>query len=96
MAWKLKHVSRDSNGKANTLAVMVASLPIKETVLLPVHYQPESSITAIRINEINEACPSWMTPTVHYLSSGENPDNRAGPVDPSLSDLVLTHEQTVI
>ena len=26
--------------------------------------------------QIDEACPSWMTPIVRYLSSGELPDNR--------------------
>ena len=39
VAWQLEHVSRDSNEKADTLAVVAASLPIKETVLL--HYQPD-------------------------------------------------------
>ena len=43
--WKLEHVSRDSNEKAKALAVVVASLPIKETVLLLVYYQPESLIS---------------------------------------------------
>ena len=40
-AWKLEHVSRDSNEKADALA---ASLPIKESVFLPVYYQPELSV----------------------------------------------------
>ena len=44
VAWKLEHVLRDSNEKADALAVMAASLPIKEKVLLPVYYKPESSI----------------------------------------------------
>ena len=77
VAWQLEHVPRDSNEKANALAAMVASLLIKETVLLPVYYQPESSITTNWVNEIDEACPSWMTPIVRYLSSGEQSDNRA-------------------
>ena len=77
VAWRLKRVSRDSNKKVDALATMVASLPIKETVLLPVYYQPESSITTNWVNKIDEACPSCMTPIVCYLSSGELPDNRA-------------------
>ena len=44
-AWWLEHVSRSSNEKADALAVVAVSLPIKETALLPVYYQPESSIT---------------------------------------------------
>ena len=58
IAWKLEHVPRDSNEKADILVAVAASLPIKETVLLHVYYQPESSITTNRVNEIDEACPS--------------------------------------
>ena len=77
MAWQLEHVSRYSNEKAEALAAVAVSLPIKETVLLLIGYQPESSITTSRVNEIDKACPSWMTPLVHYLSWGELSDNRA-------------------
>ena len=77
IAWRLKHVPRNSNRKENALAAVVASLPIKETVLLPVYYQPEPSITTNRVNEIDETGPSWMTPIAHYLISGELSDNRA-------------------
>ena len=55
---------------------IVASLPIKETLFLHVYLQQTSSITANQVNKINEACSSWMTPIVHYLSSRELPDNR--------------------
>ena len=44
-AWKLKHIPRGSNERVDALVVVVASLPIKETVFLPVYYQPTSSIT---------------------------------------------------
>ena len=44
-AWKLGHIPRNSNEKANLLAAVVASLPIKETVFLLVYLQPASSIT---------------------------------------------------
>ena len=76
VAWKLEHILRDSNEKADALEVVVASLLIKETMFLPVYYQPTSSITTNQVNEKNEACSSWMTPIVHYLSSREFPDNR--------------------
>ena len=55
---------------------MATSLPTKEIVLLPIYYQPESSIAANRVNDIEEACPSWMTPIAHYLSSKELPNNK--------------------
>ena len=41
------------------------------------YYLPNSSITTSQMNEIDEMGPSWMSPIVCYLSSGELPDNRA-------------------
>ena len=38
MSWKLKHILRDLNERANALVVVVASIPIKETVFLPIYY----------------------------------------------------------
>ena len=76
IAKRLEHVPRDSNEKVNTLAVVASSLLIKETVFLLIYYQPKSSITTNRVNEIDKACPSWMTPIVCYLSSGELLDNK--------------------
>ena len=35
-AWKLKHIPRDCNEKADALAAVAASLPITETVFLPI------------------------------------------------------------
>ena len=55
--WKLEHIPRGSNEKADALVVVAASLPTKETMLLPFYYQPESLIAANRVNEIEEACP---------------------------------------
>ena len=75
-AWWLEHIPRSSNRKADALAAVAVSLPIKETVLLPVYYQPESSIITNQVNEVEEAAPSWMTPIVCYLSWGELPDEK--------------------
>ena len=60
--WKIKHVTRDCNERADALAVVAASLPIRETVFLPIYYQPESSILHAQINQIEEVHPSWMDP----------------------------------
>ena len=76
-AWRLEHIPRSSNKKADALAAVAVSLPIKETILLPVYYLLELSITTSQVNEIDETGPSWMTQIVRYLSSGELPDNRA-------------------
>ena len=50
--WKLEHVPRDCNEKADALAVVAASLPITETVLLPIYYQPDPSILHAQVNQI--------------------------------------------
>ena len=57
-AWRLEHVPRSSNEKADALAVVVASLPIKETILLLVYYKLESSVTTNWVNEVDETGPS--------------------------------------
>ena len=44
--------------RADTLAVVVASIPITEIVFLPIYYQPASSITTDWVNQIVEAGPS--------------------------------------
>ena len=44
-AWKLEHIPRDSNEKANELEAVAASIIIKETVFLLVYLQSASSIT---------------------------------------------------
>ena len=58
MAWKLVHILKGSNEKADVLAVVAASLPTKEIVLFLVYYHLESSIAANRVNKIKEAYPS--------------------------------------
>ena len=57
-AWRLEHVPRNSNEKADALAVVASSLLIKETVLILVYYLLESSITTSQVNEIDETGPS--------------------------------------
>ena len=48
--WKLKHLPRDCNEKVDALASVVASLPITETIFLPIYYQPDSSIAIVRVS----------------------------------------------
>ena len=59
-AWKIEHVTRDCNERAD--ASVAASLPIRETVFLPIYYQPEPSILHAQINQIEEVPLSWMDP----------------------------------
>ena len=54
VAWKLEHIPRDSNERVDALAVVAASIPIKETVFLPTYYQSASSITTDRVSQIKQ------------------------------------------
>ena len=36
--WKIEHILRDLNEKADTLKAVVASIPIRETMFLLVYY----------------------------------------------------------
>ena len=59
-AWKLEHIPKDCNEKADALATVAASLSITETVFLPIYYQPNSSIITTRVSQVDELTPSWM------------------------------------
>ena len=74
--WKLEHVPRDCNERADALAVVAASFPITETVFLPIYYQPDSSILGAQINQIEEVPPSWMDPIWLYIATRELPNDR--------------------
>ena len=75
--WKLEHIPRDSNEQIDALAIVAASLPITETIYLPVYYQPGSSILHTQVSQIEESPPSWMYPIRLYIAIGELPDDRS-------------------
>ena len=74
--WKLEHVPKDSNEKANPLASMFASLPIIETIFLPIYYQSVSSIAYPQVNQVDKDPPSWMDPIALYLRTRQLPRER--------------------
>ena len=76
LAWKLEHIPRDCNEKADVLAVIAASLPITETVFLPIYYQPDSSIITTQVSQVDKVSPSWMDPIVQYIKMGELPNEK--------------------
>ena len=76
VTWKLEHIPRDSNERAYTLALVAASIPIKETIFLRIYYQTTSSIATDRVSQIDETSPYWLNSILHYLSSGELSNNR--------------------
>ena len=49
-ACKLEHILRDCNEKVDALAVVAASLPMIETVFLPIYYQSNSSIITTQVS----------------------------------------------
>ena len=75
-SWKLKHVPKDRNDRADALAAIAASLPIKETIYVPIYYQPGSSILHTQVSQIEEVPPSWMGPIRLYIATGELPNDR--------------------
>ena len=74
--WKLEHIPRYSNEKIDALAVVAASLPITETIFLPIYYQPDSSIAFIWVNQVGETSPSWMDPISLYINTGGLPNEK--------------------
>ena len=74
--WKLEHVPKDSNERADALSVVAASLLIKETIYLPIYYQPGSSILPAQVSQIKEVPLSWMDPIRLYIVTGELPNDR--------------------
>ena len=58
IAWKLEHIPKDCNEKVDALAAVAASLPMTETVFLPIYYQPDSSIITTRVSQVDEVSPS--------------------------------------
>ena len=75
-AWKLEHVPRNCNERADALASVAASLPITETVFLPIYYQTDSSILRAQVNQVEEVPPSWMDSIRLYIATGELPNDR--------------------
>ena len=74
--WRLEHVPRDRNERADALAAIAASLPLRESIYLPIYYKPESSILHTQVSQIQGASPSWMDPIRLYIVTGELPDDR--------------------
>ena len=75
-AWKLEHIPRDCNEKANVMAAVATSLSMKETVFLPIYYQSDPSIVTTRVSQVDEVFPSWTDPIVQYINTEELLDDR--------------------
>ena len=65
-AWKLEHILKDCNEKADALATVTASLLMTETVFLPIYYQSDSSIITTQVIQVDKVSLSWMDLIVQY------------------------------
>ena len=65
--WIVKRVTWKENVKANALAGIAATLPIKEVVMIPVYLQVTTSITPEPVYNSNEVNPGWMRDIIKYL-----------------------------
>ena len=45
--WTVEKIRRTENGRADALAGIAASFPIKEAILLPIHVQTDPSVVGI-------------------------------------------------
>lgn len=69
--WIIRRIPQMENLKANALAGIAATLPIREVVMLPVYLQATSSITPRLACSDTEVDLSRMHDIVEYLQIGE-------------------------
>ena len=76
--WTIEKIKRIENGRANALAGIAASVPIKETILLPIHVQTNPSVAeastynTIEANQANSQ--EWAEDILRYLRTGALPE----------------------
>ncbi|RVX02030.1 hypothetical protein CK203_019417 [Vitis vinifera] len=72
--WTIEKIRRTENGRVDALVGIVASLPIKEAILLPIHVQTNPSVTeASTCNTIEAKQPDgqeWKNDITGYLRTG--------------------------
>ncbi|KAL6319562.1 hypothetical protein AAG906_014238 [Vitis piasezkii] len=75
--WTIEKIKRADNGRADALAGIAASLPIKEAILLPIHVQANPSVAEIstcNTIEANQAdSQEWTYDIEEYLRTGTLP-----------------------
>ena len=77
--WMIEKISRTENGRADALAGIAASLPIKDTIFLPIHVQATSSVEETSTcNAIEASQPNgqeWTKDIIQYLWTGTLPED---------------------
>ena len=72
--WAIEKVPRADNIRANALAGITVSLPIKEAILLPIHDQPTPSIAESPVCNAIEENQEWTSFIKKYLQTGTLPE----------------------
>ena len=77
--WTIEKIRRTENGRADALAGIAASLPIKEAILLPIHVQTNPSIAEASTCNTIEAKQvdgqEWTNDIIGYLRTGTLPED---------------------
>ena len=75
--WTIEKIKQTDNGRADALACIAASLPIKEAILLPIHVQTNPSVawnSTCNTIEANQADhQEWTYNIAEYLQTGTLP-----------------------
>lgn len=69
--WMVRRIPWTKNLKADALAEITTTLPIREVVMLPIYLQAIPSIMPEPVCSATEADLCWMHDIVKYLQSGE-------------------------
>ncbi|RVW82241.1 Transposon Ty3-I Gag-Pol polyprotein [Vitis vinifera] len=77
--WTIEKIKRTDNGRADALAGIAASLPIREAILLPIHVQTNPSVTENSTCNTIEADQAddqeWTHDIAEYLRTGTLPED---------------------
>ena len=77
--WTIEKIRRTENRRADALAGIAASLPIKEAILLPIHVQTNPSVAEISTCNTIEAKQAddqeWKDNIAEYLRTGTLPED---------------------
>ena len=75
--WTVEKIRRTENGRADALAGIAASLPIKEAILLPIHVRTNPSVAETSTCNTIEATQAndqeWTDNIAEYLWTGTLP-----------------------
>ena len=75
--WTIEKIRRTENGRADALAGIAGSLPIKEAIMLPIHVQANPSVAetstcnTIEASQVDDQ--GWTKNIIEYFRTGTLP-----------------------